>query len=115
MKKKIIVIASPLVLALLVWAAIQVTKSITVVVSPAPVAMDISACPTTAQVSVAYTCTAVVTGGTPPYTCSLSAGTLPPGLTLSTVTNGCRISGTPTQAGTFTASVTAADSTPVSP
>jgi hypothetical protein len=45
-------------------------------------------------------------GGSPPYTWA-AAGTLPPGLTLST---GGSVSGTPTQAGTFSFSVTPSDS-----
>lgn len=47
------------------------------------------------------------TGGSPPYTWSVTKGTLPPGLTLSP---GGSLSGTPTTAGSFPFTVTATDS-----
>ena len=57
-----------------------------------------------ATVGTAYSQTLVATGGTTPYTWSLAAGSLPPGLSL----NGAVLSGTPTTAGTsnFTVRVT---------
>jgi hypothetical protein len=48
------------------------------------------------KVGVFYSFFATVTGGLPPYTWSTTS-TLPPGLTMS----GSKISGTPTQAGTY--------------
>ncbi len=56
--------------------------------------------------STSYATTVVATGGTTPYTWSLSAGTLPAGLSLNTVSGA--ISGTPTATGTinFTVRVT---------
>jgi hypothetical protein len=56
--------------------------------------------------NVAYNTTVVATGGTTPYTWSLSAGTLPAGLSLNAATGA--ISGTPTATGTvnFTVRVT---------
>jgi hypothetical protein len=60
--------------------------------------------------SVAYTSTVAVSGGTPPYTWSISSGSLPAGLTLNTSTG--VISGTPTgTAGPSTFTVTVTDST----
>jgi len=60
---------------------------------------------TTAEVGVPYNSGPMaVTGGTAPYTYSISSGSLPPGLTLNP-TNGA-ISGTPTAPGTFTVQVT---------
>ncbi len=50
-----------------------------------------------------------VQGGTAPFTWSVSAGTLPPGLTLA-ASNGA-ITGTPTKAGTFDFTVKVVDST----
>jgi hypothetical protein len=53
------------------------------------------------QVGAAYSATLIATGGTAPYSWSLTAGTLPAGLALNTATGG--ISGTPTQAVANTA------------
>ena len=61
-----------------------------------------------AQLNVAYFATLSATGGTAPYTWTVVAGALPPGLTLS----GGAISGTPiTITGSFTFTVQAADGT----
>jgi Putative Ig domain len=59
------------------------------------------------EVNVAYTDQLTVTGGTSPFAWSVSAGTLPPGLTLGTSTG--LLSGTPTTAGTFTFTVKVTD------
>ena len=56
---------------------------------------------------VAYSQTVQATDGTPPYTWSISAGTLPTGLTLNTSTG--EISGTPTATGTFNFTVMVTD------
>ncbi len=50
--------------------------------------------------------TLTVTGGVPPYTFSISANSLPPGMSLSTTGI---ISGTPTASGTYSFTVTAQD------
>ena len=57
-------------------------------------------------VGVAYSATIDASGGTTPYTCSISSGTLPAGLTLT----GCTVSGTPTTAGSSAVTVTVTDS-----
>ncbi len=56
----------------------------------------------------AYSQTVVATGGVTPYTWSLSAGALPPGLTLNAATG--VIGGTPTQNGTWSFTVRVRDS-----
>jgi titin len=58
------------------------------------------------EVGVAYDATPAVSGGTAPYTWSLSAGTLPAGLTLNTSTGA--VTGTPSASGpaSFTLEVT---------
>ena len=53
-----------------------------------------------------YSGTIGVSGGTAPYTCVITAGTLPAGLTLGA---GCVITGTPTTAGTTSVTVKATD------
>ena len=58
-------------------------------------------------IEVAYSQTVSATGGTSPYTYSISAGALPAGLKLSSATG--VISGTPTATGTFNFTVTAKD------
>ena len=56
---------------------------------------------------VPYTATIVVSGGTAPYTCLQTGGTLPAGFTLA---SNCVVSGTATAPGTFTVTVKATDS-----
>ncbi|MCA2228283.1 putative Ig domain-containing protein [Nonomuraea aurantiaca] len=63
--------------------------------------------PPAGQVGVAYSRTLTSTGGTSPLTWSISAGSLPPGLTLASATG--IISGTPTTAGVFSFTVMVAD------
>ena len=60
------------------------------------------------EVDVAYLETLAASGGTPPYTWSITAGALPTVLTLNPTTG--VISGTPTAAGTFNFTVQVADS-----
>jgi len=71
----------------------------------------ISITPTTlpdGPTNVAYSQTLTATGGTAPYTWSITAGALPAGLTLDSASG--VISGTPTVPGTSTFTVTATDS-----
>ena len=84
------------------------TASITLVVA-APLALSFPA-PPSAQVGTAYSDTLTATGGTAPYTWSVSAGTLPSGITLNSTTG--VLAGTPTAAGTsgFTVRVTDSNS-----
>jgi hypothetical protein len=60
-------------------------------------------------VGVPYTVEITTYGGTPPYNWAISAGTLPPGLSLSASTG--TVSGTPTTTGTYNFTVLVTDST----
>lgn len=64
------------------------------------------AAPPGGEVNVAYTDTLTATGGTTPYTWSVNAGSLPPGITL---TSGGVLTGTPTTAGSYSFSVNVTD------
>ena len=65
----------------------------------------VPAAPPSGEISTPYTFTFLQTGGTPPLTWSIGSGTLPDGMNLS---NGV-LSGTPTNAGTFSISIALAD------
>lgn len=59
-----------------------------------------ASCPTTQPaIGVPYSYAITVSGGVPPYTFTIIAGSLTPGLTLNSSTG--VISGTPTEPGTF--------------
>jgi Putative Ig domain len=81
------------------------TGPVSLTVSPAALTLTLSSLPN-ATVGVPYTATIGVAGGTSPYACAVTAGTLPAGLSLS----GCVVSGTPTVAGTSNMTVKATDS-----
>jgi len=72
----------------------------------APLALTAPAAPA-GEIGVAYTYALSGTGGVVPYTWSVSAGGLPGGITLNASTG--MVSGTPTTAGTFTATVQVLD------
>ena len=81
-----------------------VTTQCTITIAPPKLTL---VCPTsTGQVGVPYSSKLVATGGVPPYKFAITAGSLPPGLTLTPGTGA--ITGTPTAYGTFmfTAQVT---------
>ncbi len=85
------------------------TKSVQLsiaVTTTAPPALAINATLPSGAVGTAYSNPMTANGGTPGYTWSITAGTLPAGLTLAATTG--IISGTPTATGTsnFTATVT---------
>lgn len=73
------------------------TASCAIQATPAPLTLTCAA--TTAQAGVAYSSALAASGGTGPYTFSISQGALPPGLTLNVATG--TISGVPTAAGGF--------------
>lgn len=84
------------------------TGSFSVVINPPRLAFSSNSLPV-ATVSVAYSATIPLTGGSTPYVCKLTSGTLPDGLTLSN----CQITGVPTTAGSATLGFSATDaSTP---
>jgi hypothetical protein len=68
--------------------------------------------PPSGQVGVAYSFTFTTTGGTAPHSFAVVAGSLPPGLSLS---SGGVLSGRPTQAGAFSFYVEAVDSATPTP
>jgi len=59
-----------------------------------------------AQTNAPYAQLIIASGGTPPYTFAVTAGTLPPGLTLSSAG---LVSGTPTASGSYNLTITATD------
>src|SRR6185312_2159900 len=85
------------------------TKSSNCSVVIAPPTIAVTCITSTGQVGVAYSSAFVASGGTAPYTYSITAGALPGGLTLNPATGA--VTGTPTTAGTFNFTVTATDST----
>ena len=81
--------------------------SITISAVTVTLAVVTSALPA-ATVSTAYTTTLAASGGTAPYTWSISGGTLPAGVTLAAAAG--TISGTPSAAGTASFTVMVTDS-----
>ena len=83
------------------------TSSCSIIVPGSPVNV-ICALQITALVNQPYSSSVVAYGGTPPYTFSITAGNLPPGLSLNSSTGA--ITGTPTSTGTFGYTITVTDS-----
>jgi len=84
-------------------------RKVALPISPGgPLAIVTSSPLPTATLGTSYSATPVASGGTPPYRWSLSAGSLPPGLSLNSTTG--VISGTPTTPGTSTFSLRVTDS-----
>ncbi|WP_260735086.1 beta strand repeat-containing protein [Tunturiibacter lichenicola] len=84
------------------------TGPVSLTVLPAPLSLTLSSLPN-ATVGAPYTATIGVAGGTPPYSCLITVGLLPAGLSIS----GCVVSGTPTVAGTVNLTVKATDSSSI--
>lgn len=78
----------------------------TITIAPAPLSLTTTKLPN-GTVGVPYSATIGVSGGTSPYSCTITSGTLPAGLSLG---SGCAVSGTPTAAGTSTVTVKVTDS-----
>ncbi|MGH9629118.1 MAG: DUF4082 domain-containing protein, partial [Bryobacteraceae bacterium] len=83
----------------------EITGSTTLTVQPGPLSITTASLPG-GTVGVAYSATLTASGGTPPYTWSISTGSLPSGLTLNATGS---ITGAPTVAGTFTFTVQVMD------
>ncbi|WP_348263886.1 putative Ig domain-containing protein [Telmatobacter sp. DSM 110680] len=81
------------------------SKSETVTINPSPLTLTASTLPD-GTVGVPYSAAIGVSGGTSPYSCTITSGTLPAGLTMT----GCSVSGTPTTAGSSTVTVKVTDS-----
>jgi Putative Ig domain len=79
--------------------ALTQSASLTLTISPASLVITTSSLPN-GQVGAAYTATLMATGGTTPYTWSLTSGTLPTGLSLNASSGA--ITGTPTATATST-------------
>ena len=78
-------------------------------IAPGALPLTLTATPSsTMEVGQAYSQTNVASGGTTPYTYSVSAGTVPNGTTLNTSTG--TVSGTPTTAGAFSYTIEVTDS-----
>ena len=88
-------------------ADIKVSITINVAPAAAPLSVDASGVPATAQVGVAYSGKIVASGGTPPYTFTDTGNALPPGLALNA--DGT-ITGTPTAAGSDVDTIDVTDS-----
>ena len=85
--------------------AATTTGPLTISINPLPMLSLMS--PPSATVGTPYSGTIGVAGGTAPYTCTLVAGTVPAGLSLN---SDCKLTGTPTTAGSSTLTVQATDS-----
>ncbi len=85
------------------------TVSCTIYVVGVPIDLECGSCGSEkAYTGVAYTEQLAVTGGSGPYTFSVTSGSLPAGLTLNTSTG--KISGTPTKVGTYFVTTKVVDS-----
>ena len=82
------------------------TTNCSIVIAPAPLKLLCAA--STGQVGVPYNSALVASGGVPPYSYSITLGSLPPGLSLNTSTGA--ITGTPSSPGSFSFTSQAMDS-----
>jgi hypothetical protein len=82
------------------------TGVVALTIAPASLSLSISVLPS-GTVNVPYTANIGVGGGTAPYSCVLTGGTMPAGLTLN---NNCSVTGTPTAATIAALTVKVTDS-----
>jgi hypothetical protein len=92
--------------------ALTATKQLSITVNPAPLAIVTTTLPN-GTVQSTYSSTLQASGGTTPYTWSVTVGALPTGLTLNAATG--QISGVPTTSGTSAFTVTVTDSATPTP
>jgi hypothetical protein len=90
-----------------IMADVKVDIKITVNPAAVPLTVDLSGVPSVDTVGVPYNGKIAVSGGTAPYTFTLTGGALPDGLALNV--DGT-ITGTPTIAGSFDATIDIMDS-----
>ncbi|HVO60885.1 MAG TPA: Ig domain-containing protein [Terriglobales bacterium] len=88
----------------------NVTTPYTLTVQPLTGLQVIPAVLPNGQVGVLYDQFVSATGGIPPYTWSVSSGSLPPGVSLSTTSDQAELKGTPTTPGTYSFSLQVTDS-----
>lgn len=81
------------------------SKAVTLVIAAAP---TVTFGAPSGEVTVSYSQQPVLTGGTGPFAWTISAGSLPPGLTLNATTG--LVAGTPTSAGSFGFTIAVTDS-----
>jgi hypothetical protein len=87
------------------------TRALSITIDPPPSLVITSTTPPPATVGTSYFTNLFASGGVQPYTWSITAGQLPPGLAVVKGSNGgTTISGTPTKQGTFTFTETVTDS-----
>ena len=92
--------------------ALTATKQLSIAVNPAPLAIVTTTLPN-GTVQSTYSSTLQASGGTTPYTWSVTVSALPLGLTLNAATG--QISGVPTTSGTSAFTVTVTDSATPTP
>lgn len=80
------------------------TRAVTLVIAARP---TLTFSPASGEVGVAYDQSPTLSGGTAPFTWSVTAGSLPPGVSLDPATGALR--GTPTTAGTYSATLQVSD------
>jgi hypothetical protein len=95
---------------LILWGCGSSSSKSTTPITPAVLSITTTTVPN-GTVGTAYSQTIQTTGGTMPLTWTVSAGSLPAGLSMQAGTGGAgTLSGTPTTAGSYTFTLTATDS-----
>lgn len=91
----------------------SVPLSITIAPAPPPASLTLTDTTTDGTIGAAYNASVLPAGGTGPYTFAVESGSLPDGLTLDGQDGA--ISGTPTTAGSFSATIQVTDSSAPAP